>query len=80
MEGSGSAGKVGKMMMPHEVGLLRGALARMGVAATVVAESGLGNSATTIQEQNTVTFHVRTTGSASTASVGPGPAQAQPGR
>lgn len=80
MEGPGSAGRVGKVMMPHEVGLLRGALARMGVAATVTAESGLGSNAATPQEQTTVTFHVRTTASNASGGLNAGPAQLQPGR
>lgn len=58
-----------KMQLPHSVGLLRGALSRLGVNATVVAESAIasnsasGNGAagtTSLDHSAAVTFHVRT--------------------
>lgn len=44
-QGSVAAAQVAKAHLAHSVGLLRGALSRMGIAATVVAESPLSQGA-----------------------------------
>jgi hypothetical protein len=59
--------RVAKLHLPHSVGLLRGALGRLGVNATVVAESAIAQGAKGAPEtaaaaggQAAITFHVRT--------------------
>ncbi|PWN24786.1 hypothetical protein BDZ90DRAFT_234737 [Jaminaea rosea] len=56
--GTASAAAIAKVYLPHSVGLLRGALARLGVQATVVAESG-GQAGATGASVAATTFHVR---------------------